>query len=344
MSRVLVTGAAGYVGGALVKALLARGDSVVATDRNPIDLSGATLQTRIGDLLDTSFVSSLFDAPFDLVIHSAAAVPLAGRGGDDYARANVETTRLLARAARGSGFLVMIGSSAVWGRPREIVTSATPYAPFEPYGRSKLEAERVLAAELAGSSTRFAIVRPRTIVGPGRGGLFEVLIRWIRAGLPIPLAGGGRARLGLVGIDDLVALVLHLGGRRIEGIWPAAAPGVRPLADEIGTLIARAESESFTFSVPSPLLSLAGRLLFALRLAPFRPWHVGGWSSPQFLIDERWHPDGFTYTKRNGELLAELLDGALERDGSPHRSALATPVVDRLLRLVRPLARLVRIR
>lgn len=344
MSRVLVTGAAGYVGASLVSALLERGDRVVATDRNPISVADARLEHRIGDLLDERFVATLFDAPYDLVIHAAAAVPLASRSGDDYARINVGSTRLLARASRGSGFFVLIGSSAVWGRPREIVTATTREAPFEAYGRSKLEAERVLADELAGSTTRFAIVRPRTIVGPGRGGLFEVLVRWIRAGLPIPLAAGGRARLGLVGIDDLVGLTLHLGDRRIEGVWPAAAPGVRPLAEEIGSLIATARSESFVFSVPGPLLSIVGRLLFALRLAPFRPWHVGGWSSPQFLVDERWRPEGFAYRKRNGELLAELLAGTTEYDASPHRSRLATPTVDRLLRLLRPLARLVRIR
>ena len=343
MSRILVTGAAGYLGAAVVADLTAHGHHVVATDRSAID-AAASVERVTGDLLDPVFVEQLFAQPYDLIVHCAAAVPLASDDPGEYNRINVGISRAVARATRPGTFLIAIGSSAVWGRPCGVINRSTPVAPFEAYGRSKLAAERAIAQELDQRSVGYAIIRPRTIVGPGRGGIFAVLLRWIRADLPIPLAGDGSARLSMVGISDLTALIRYIGEQRITGIWPAVSPGVRPLKTEIAALITRERSKSIMVAVPAPLIRLAGWLLARLGRSPFRPWHLGGWSSPEFLIDESWRPEGFRYRDSSADLLDTLALGSATTGASPHRSTLDTPTIDRMLRLARPLLALRRIR
>ena len=111
MSRILVTGAAGYLGAAVVADLTAHGHHVVATDRSAID-AAASVERVTGDLLDPVFVEQLFAQPYDLIVHCAAAVPLASDDPGEYNRINVGISRAVARATRPGTFLIAIGSSA----------------------------------------------------------------------------------------------------------------------------------------------------------------------------------------------------------------------------------------
>lgn len=153
-AAVLVTGGAGYVGSHAAKALAADGREVVVLD----DLSaGRREAVRWGPLVTGSAADA--DLVRDLcrrhrigaVLHFAGRTRVEESVADPagYRLANVETTRVLARAAREAGVraFVFSSSAAVYGSPQVVpIPEDHPRAPTSPYGDSKAEAEDVLAA------------------------------------------------------------------------------------------------------------------------------------------------------------------------------------------------------
>ena len=188
MAKVLVTGAAGFVGVALCKALRARGDEVIAAVR-----SGAQAgQMNVGDIgPDTDWSTALQGC--DAVIHLAARVHVMADREQDPMRAyrsvNVDATLNLAAQA---------------DRP---FSAADVPMPCDPYGQSKLEAERGLAALAATGCLEVAIVRPPLVYGPGVKANFLNLMRLVERGLPLPFGRVRNAR-SMVALDNLVDLLI----------------------------------------------------------------------------------------------------------------------------------------
>src|SRR4029079_10476918 len=90
--------------------------------------------------------------------------------------------------------IVHTSSSAVFGRPASNpVTENSPCVPVEAYGRAKLRAE-VLCREAAAAGLDVTIVRPRTILGHGRLGIFAILFDFVAAGAPVYVLNGGHHR------------------------------------------------------------------------------------------------------------------------------------------------------
>jgi len=156
MSRILVTGAGGFVGTALCRTLVARGHDVVgAVRRGRLALPGVAT-VEVGDVgPDTDWGAAL--AGVETVVHLAARVHVMNdRTGDplaEYRRVNVDGSRRLAERAATAGVrrLVHVSSVKVHGdasleRP---FTERDPAAPGDPYGISKAEAENAMAAVAA---------------------------------------------------------------------------------------------------------------------------------------------------------------------------------------------------
>jgi nucleoside-diphosphate-sugar epimerase len=295
--RVLITGAAGFLGRALVLRAQELGQEVVGTD---IRGSGVLL----GDLTDAAFIERLMDEVRPhVVIHAAALVPLT-RDISGFESVNVTATATLARAARASGAqrFVLIGSSAPYGRPQDFpITSATRPIPIEPYGESKLRAE-TQGMQAWGGAQGFTVIRPRTILGDGRQGIFDILFRWIESGLPLPFPRGARHHLQLVHVDDVANLTCHLMTHGVDGVWPAGAPEYQSLREDLQEVISTARSSTRILSVPGWLFRLAGRTLDVLHLSPFTPWHYNT-LDVDFAFDKSWVPEGFTYRYSNSQAL-----------------------------------------
>ncbi len=214
-SRVLVTGATGFLGEAAARALQAQGAIVLGAGRNRetiARLEKGGIEMRQLELEDASQVRACFDdfAP-DSVVHCAAKSAPYGRRAD-FLRANVEGTRHLLDASRDSGVqrFVHISSPSIYcaGLPLDNVAEDAPLPAraINAYAESKREAERLVqAASRAGLPC--VILRPRAIYGPGDSALFPRLLVALKDG-KLPIIGDGTNRIDLTYIDDAVRSIL----------------------------------------------------------------------------------------------------------------------------------------
>ncbi len=187
----LVTGAAGFVGQAVVRRLLADGERVrglvLADDARLPELRACgDVEIVAADVTDAAAVAAAV-AGADCVIHAAALV----HGWHPWARyraINVGGTQTVARAAQAAGVrrLVHVSTSDVFGMPRrdEIIDERTPFRPWgEPYQDTKIEAERWLWAEHRARGLPLTVIHPGWVYGPGDRALFAGLAQAIRDGL-----------------------------------------------------------------------------------------------------------------------------------------------------------------
>ncbi|RCS25736.1 NAD-dependent epimerase/dehydratase family protein [Phyllobacterium salinisoli] len=211
--RILVTGASGFIGRALVPHLLKAGYAVRATSRAPDRLNSEGVETVMlppPDAPPADFEALI--AGCDHVVHLAAIAHAAReQAAAAYEAANKVLAERLAEAAHRAapGKFVFISSiRAQCGPVRDgIVRETDPATPEDDYGRAKLAAERTIASIFAGSG-KFTILRPVLVYGPGVRGNMGMLIRLARTPLPLPFARLD-ARRSLLDREALCDAILH---------------------------------------------------------------------------------------------------------------------------------------
>jgi nucleoside-diphosphate-sugar epimerase len=268
VARILVTGAAGFIGRALCPVLAARGHHVVAGLRRPADppLAGAE-PLPFGDIAPGRDWGGTLRG-FDIIVHLAqrAHAPPAA----PVLTAEPEAAAALARAAAlaGARRFVYVSSIKAMG---EMTALGRPFRPDDPphpedaYGRAKLATERALAVVAATAGLDLVVLRPPLVYGPGVGGNFRALLRLAASGLPLPLAGIDNRR-SLIARDNLVDLLATICTRPAI---PLRAPGRVLLArdgtdlstpDLIRLLAAARGRPARLFPVPRPVLAGLRRL------------------------------------------------------------------------------------
>lgn len=216
--RILVTGAAGFVGRALSERLQAvPGARVVAGLRDAGSLSTAANVDRLilGDLAaDAIDPAALQDIA--VVVHCAARVHVMQERSDDpladFRRVNLQGTLKLAQAAAQAGvkrfiFLSTIKVNGEQTLPGSSFTADDCPAPSDPYAVSKFEAEQALLQLAAEGAMEVVIIRPPLVYGPGVKANFLSMMRWLSKGLPLPL-GAIHNRRSLVGLPNLLDLLV----------------------------------------------------------------------------------------------------------------------------------------
>lgn len=211
--QVLVTGATGFLGSAVVAHLRAAGRPVCAAVREAGPSAG-TGTVPVGDLNDkTDWTTAL--AGVDVVVHCAARAHVLKEAAADpltqFRRVNTEGALTLARqaAAAGARRLIFISSIGVNGSE----TRGVPFRvsdeprPHSPYAISKHEAEQGLAAIAAETGLQVVVIRPPLITGPDPKGNLGTLARFIVRGLPLPFGLVTRNRRDLVSRETLCGLI-----------------------------------------------------------------------------------------------------------------------------------------
>jgi nucleoside-diphosphate-sugar epimerase len=253
--RVLVTGATGFTGGHLARALARRTYDVRALVRNPgptsADLARHGITILSGDLLDQRALDGAA-AGVDVVYHIAASYRQASASRDTYRAVNATAVAQVVEAAARGGARRVVHCSTVGVHGDVDHPPANEDAPLKPgdvYQRTKLEGER-LAQEAAGRfGVEVAIVRPSGIYGPGDRRLLR-LFRGVARQRWITL-GPGEIYYHLTYIDDLVD------GFILCGEHPRAANRTYILAgNEVTTLNALVKLVADGAEVPEPKLHL----------------------------------------------------------------------------------------
>lgn len=278
--EVLVTGAGGFLGGAVMRALAARGDGVRVLCRRPLAERPAAVQELRGDLTDAEAVRRAVEG-CRAVVHCAAKP---GHWGDpaEYYASNVLATERLLAAARAAGverFVYTSTPSVVHaGADIEGGDEALPYAAryLAEYPRTKMLAER---AVLAANGPDFATcaLRPHLIWGPGDNHLFPRIVARARAGR-LRLVGPPECTIDTVYIDN--AVQAHLAA--LDRSYPGAACAGRayfisndePIrtADMVNRLLEVAGLPPVRRRIPRTLAYAVGALLEAV----YRGFGLGG--------------------------------------------------------------------
>ncbi len=201
------------------------------------------------------------------LIHAAAALPL-WKPADIFST-NVEGTRNVLSVAQELGIprVIYISSTAVYGVPDvHPLYEDHPMVGVGPYGESKVQAEQV-CLEFREAGMVLPIIRPKTFIGTGRLGVFQILYDWVESGCKIPVIGDGSNRYQLLEVEDLC-----------EAIWLCATadPGVcndtfnvgaekfGTVREDVGALCEYAGSGARVMGTPAGLVKGALALLEAL--------------------------------------------------------------------------------
>jgi nucleoside-diphosphate-sugar epimerase len=216
--RLLVSGASGFVGSALLRKLAGPlHHELIGIYRNPaaVRRDSAPHAALIGNL-DAKQDWSGIPRSSDALIHAAARVHLlADRAADplaEYRKTNVDGTLNLARQAAAAGLrrFVFISTIKVNGEctvAREVFSASDAPAPSDPYGVSKWEAEQGLREIASRTGMEVVVIRPPLVYGPGVKGNFRSMLQWLKRGWPLPF-GALRNLRSLVYLDNLIDLIV----------------------------------------------------------------------------------------------------------------------------------------
>ncbi|TAN58618.1 MAG: SDR family oxidoreductase [Magnetospirillum sp.] len=302
--KILITGATGFVGRPLCRRLVELGHEVAGAVRPNARLPDGVTACKVAGLTPTTDWGAAV-AGRQAVVHLAARVHVMHDRSHDplaeFRAANVAGTLHLAEQAAAAGIRHLVFMSSIKANGEE--TFGTPFspdtaAPVDPYGISKLEAERGLAEIASRTGLGVTVLRPPLVYGPGVKGNFRALIDVVERGIPLPLACIANRR-SLIGLGNLVDAVRAC----LDTPPPPNTLRTFTLCDTetistaqlIRSLAAALGRPARLLPVPVGLLRLAGRLMgksaavqrltASLEVDPGAIATTIGWVPPESLDD-----------------------------------------------------------
>lgn len=336
MKNVLVTGGSGYFGSLLVQKLRSKGYQCAVFDLNDAYDRPDDVRFFHGDVRDYESIKHASKG-MDIVFHNVAQVPLA-KDVELFETVNGLGTKNVLEAALEENVkkVVYTSSSAVFGVPESNpVTEKTIPTPGEAYGQAKYEGE-LMCADYVKKGLDVSIIRPRTIMGHGRLGIFQILFEWIYEGANVPVLGSGNNIYQFVHADDLAEACILAGDSVGSETYNCGTDRFGSMRDVLENLCAFAGTGSKVKGVPMGPAVMGMKVTSALGFSPLGAYHslmYGrsmyfditkaqqklGWQ-PKFSNDEMFIDSYKWYLENREYVLAQ-------EGGSHHRSAVKQGVL-----------------
>ena len=269
----LVTGGSGYFGSQLIDKLLDHDYDVVNFDLNPPDDHFENVKFIQGDIRSLSAIKKASQG-IDIIFHNVAQVPLA-KNKHLFKSVNIDGTRNLLEAATAnkSKKVVYTSSSAVYGVPlKNPVLETDQPRPMEAYGHAKYEGELICQCFVK-KGLDVSIIRPRTIMGHGRLGIFQILFEWVSLGKNVPVFSGGNNVYQFVHADDLAEACILAGEKKGSEIYNCGTSEFGSMREVLQDLCIYAKSGSKVVSAPLWLMVWGMKITSLLGLSPLGAYH-----------------------------------------------------------------------
>lgn len=327
----LVTGGSGFVGNLIARRLLERGEEVRIFDiwedpSRPKDIEYVECDVR-----DREGVARAMSG-VDVVHHNAALVPIT-RSGGKFWEVNAEGSRTVAEAAVAAGVnaFIYMNSCSIYGMPKDSpIRDDSELCPFEIYGRSKLGGEVAVTEVCSEAGLPLISIRPRTIIGEGRFGIFKILFEWIQEGRNVYVIGRGDNPFQFLHAHDLMDAYMLAYEAEKPGMYNVGTDRYGTLREMLENLIVHAGTDSKVKSLPAWPAVTALRLLDRVRLSPLSAWHYRTYHIPYHfdvskLLELGWKPkysndemlrESYSWFCEHREQLAAKADASAHRRGA----------------------------
>ena len=272
--KALVTGGTGYFGELLSRKLLERGYSVRIFDVNRPTSTDPRIQLVQADIRDSGAILTACEG-IDVAFHNVAQVPLA-KDKKLFWSVNRDGTKNLLEACANRTIkkVIYTSSSAVYGIPEaNPVTEEALPKPIETYGKAKLAGE-TLCREYAQNGLDITIIRPRTIVGHGRLGIFQILFEWIYQGKNIPVLGDGKNIYQFIHADDLAEACIQASMLKGSNVFNCGTDRFGTMREVLEHLCRHAGTGSTVKSLPIWPTVTAMHLCSRLGISPLGTYHA----------------------------------------------------------------------
>ena len=270
----LITGGSGYFGSLLIEKLLKKNYRCINFDIAEADNIDNKVEFIQGDIRNLNCVINACKN-IDIVHHNVAQVPLA-KNNFLFRSVNYEGVKNILKASLKNDVkkVIYTSSSAVFGVPKENpVTEFTEPSPAEDYGQAKYDGE-LLCKEYREKGLDISIIRPRTILGHGRLGIFQILFEWIYLGRNIPVFDGGHNIYQFVHADDLAEACILAGEKSGFNIFNCGTDNYGTMKEALEQLCLHAGTGSKVKSVPMKPAVLGMKIFSKLGLSPLGAYHA----------------------------------------------------------------------
>jgi nucleoside-diphosphate-sugar epimerase len=319
---IAITGGAGFLGFHVANYFAERGEQCVLLDIAPYqeaDYPAGTvfLEADVRDM--TAVREALAGRDISCLVHGAAALPLWKRS--DIFSVNVEGTRKVLTVARELGIprAVHISSTAVYGVPKvHPLLETHPMVGVGPYGESKVRAEGI-CQDLRELGLCVSVIRPKTFIGTGRLGVFQILYDWVESGCRIPVIGNGGNRYELLEVEDLCQAI-HLcatgPAEIVNDTFNVGAEVYATVREDVGALCEYAGNGARVMGTPAGLVKAGLALAEALHLSPLYKWVYGTADTDSYVsVDKIKAALGWQPQYSNAEALIRSYQWYLEHKG-----------------------------